>query len=63
MTKPLPGDFWVVQPVEEMESMGVSNALLEDPFGYIWMLHQVRRVHGFEERTRIFDEQFRKPDA
>lgn len=43
--------------------MGVSNALLEDPFGYIWMLHQVRRVHGFEERTRIFDEQFRKPDA
>jgi len=27
-----------------------------DPFGYMWMLHQVHREVSFEERCRIIEE-------
>lgn len=45
-----------VQPVTEMKEMGVSNAIVVDPFGYLWMLHQVHKVVSFEERKRIWEE-------
>jgi len=45
-----------VQQVTEMEKMGVSNAIVVDPFGYLWMLHQVHKEVNFEERKRIWEE-------
>ena len=45
-----------LQPVTTMEAFGVSNAVFVDPFGYMWMLHQVHRVVSFEERCRIIEE-------
>lgn len=45
-----------IQPVTEMEAMGASNAMFSDPFGYIWMLHQIHREVNFEERCRIMED-------
>lgn len=47
-----------IQPVTEMEEMGVINAMFEDPFHYIWMLHQVERVVSFEERLEYMEKEF-----
>lgn len=48
-----------IQPVTEMEVFGISNAMFSDPFGYIWMLHQIYREVSFEERCRIMEEQMK----
>jgi len=45
-----------VQPVTEMPDYGVSNAIFQDGFGYIWMLHQIHKEVSFEERNRLWDE-------
>lgn len=45
-----------VQPLTEMPEMGVTNAMFTDPFGYLWMLHQVHREVSFEERSRIMEQ-------
>ena len=45
-----------VQAVTEIPDFGVSNAIFSDPFGYVWMLHQVHREVSFEERTRLWEE-------
>lgn len=45
-----------VQPVTEMETMGVANAMFFDSFGYIWMLHEIHRIVPVEERVRILTE-------
>lgn len=47
-----------VQGITEMEDFGVSNAIFVDPFGYMWMLHQVHREVSFEERIKIFKEKY-----
>ncbi|OPX89874.1 MAG: Glyoxalase-like domain protein [Pelotomaculum sp. PtaB.Bin104] len=47
-----------VQPITELDDFGVINAIFTDPFGYMWMLHQVVREVGFEERCRIMEEKF-----
>ncbi len=45
-----------VQPITKMKEMGVSNAIFTDPFGYLWMLHQVHREVSFEERKKLWEE-------
>jgi PhnB protein len=45
-----------VQPVTELPDYGVSNAIFSDPFGYLWMLHQIHKEVSFEERTRLWEE-------
>lgn len=45
-----------IQPVTEMEEMGIINAMFADPFGYIFMLHEVVKEVSFEERCRIMEE-------
>lgn len=45
-----------IQPVTEMADYGVSNAMFLDPFGYIWMLHQVHKEVSFEERVKLWEE-------
>lgn len=46
-----------IQPVTEMPAMGVRNAMFTDPFGYVWMLHQLDRVVSFEERVRLMTQE------
>lgn len=45
-----------VQAVTNLPDHGVSNAIFMDPFGYIWMLHQVYEEVSFEERKRLWEE-------
>ncbi|MDA8351726.1 MAG: VOC family protein [Firmicutes bacterium] len=45
-----------VQPVTEISDFGVSNAIFMDPFGYIWMLHQVHKEVSHEERIQLWKE-------
>ena len=45
-----------VQAVTEIADYGVSNSMFSDPFGYLWMLHQVHRDVSFEERERMWRE-------
>lgn len=45
-----------VQPITEMMDYGVSNAMFSDPFGYVWMLHQIYREVSFEERIQLWEE-------
>lgn len=44
-----------LQPVTELEAMGVSNAIFADPFGYVWMLQQIHREVSFDERCRVME--------
>jgi len=46
----------VIQPITEMKDFGVSNAVIADKFGYIWMLHEIHKVVSFEERVKYFEE-------
>ncbi len=48
--------FTAVQPLTEMPEMGVSNAIVADPYGYLWMLHQIHREVSFDERCRMMEE-------
>ncbi len=49
--------FTVIIPISENLEMGMSNAILKDPFGYVWMLHQIHKEVSYEERCRIFEAQ------
>lgn len=41
-----------IQPVTEIEEMGVINAIFSDPYGMVWMLHQMTKETSFEERVK-----------
>lgn len=45
-----------IQPVTELHDFGVSNAIFSDPFGHIWMLHQVHKEVSFEDRTKLWED-------
>ena len=45
-----------IQPITEMHEFGIENAIFLDPFGYVWMLHQVYKEVSFEERVKYFEE-------
>lgn len=51
-----------VMPVTAMEDMGVRMAQFSDPYGYLWMLHQVDRVVPFEERIQVMTEAMKKEE-
>lgn len=40
-----------IQDVTHMEAMGASNAMFVDPFGYVWLLHEIHQVVPFEDRV------------
>lgn len=46
-----------IQAVTEMPDFGISNSIFSDPFGYVWMLHQIHRVVSFEERISMFNKE------
>ncbi|BAC12397.1 VOC family protein [Oceanobacillus iheyensis] len=45
-----------VQAVTDLPDYGVSNAMFIDPFGYLWMLHQVYKEVSHEERIKLWEE-------
>lgn len=45
-----------IQEIHHLEAFGVSNASFVDPFGYMWMLHQIHEEVSFEDRMEIFKE-------
>lgn len=45
-----------IQPVTELPDYGIANAIFTDPFGYVWMLHQVYKEVSHEERIRLWEE-------
>lgn len=45
-----------IQEMTEMRDFGVTNSMFRDPFGYLWMLHQVHREVSFEERKQLFEK-------
>ena len=47
-----------IQGVTKMESMGISNGMFLDPFGYVWMLHEIHEEVSFEKRIEILSEDF-----
>lgn len=48
-----------IQPLTEIEAMGITNAMFSDPFGYVWMLHQIHKEVSFEERCKFMEEQMK----
>lgn len=46
-----------IQPITEIEAMGISNAIFIDPFGYVWMLHQIHREVSREEMMQFWEKQ------
>ena len=54
-TKAMEAGCHEVQPVTEVADYGVSNATFSDPFGYLWMLHEVHEEVGFDERVNLWE--------
>ncbi len=50
----------IVQDITEVPSFGMTYAIINDPFGYVWMLHQFHRVVSHEERMKQFEESIKK---
>lgn len=48
--------FEVLQPLQEIKEFGVINTILLDPFGYQWMMHEVKKEISFEERKKIMEK-------
>lgn len=46
-------NFKEIQPMTEQSDYGVSNAIMVDPFGYVWMLHQLNHVVSHEDRIKL----------
>ncbi len=47
-----------IQPVTEMTEMGIAMAMILDPFGYAWMIHQIKKEISREERLEILEKEF-----
>lgn len=45
-----------IQTITEMMDGAVRNSLFVDPYGYMWMLHQIYKNLSFEERIAILEE-------
>ncbi len=49
--------FNIIQPLTQMKEMGLQSAMLVDPFGYTWMLHQIDKEISYEERCKMLEKQ------
>lgn len=45
-----------VQSVNEIRELGISNAVFSDPYGYVWMLHQIHREISKEELHEFWEK-------
>lgn len=46
-----------IQAVQHLPDMGIQNAIFKDPFGYVWLLHQVLEVVDAETRAHLLEQQ------
>ena len=46
-----------VQPITEMMEGALKNSLFIDPYGYMWMLHQIYQELSFDERIEILENE------
>lgn len=46
-----------VQPITEMMEGALKNSLFVDPYGYMWMLHQIYQELSFDERIEILENE------
>lgn len=44
-----------IQPITEIEALGVINAMFSDPFGTIWMLHEITKEVSYEDRLKAME--------
>ncbi|TCM67072.1 putative glyoxalase superfamily protein PhnB [Acinetobacter calcoaceticus] len=44
-----------IQAIQEMTDMGIKNAMFKDPFGYVWLLHQVIKEVSYETRAQLLE--------
>ena len=51
-----------VQPLMDMMEGSVTNAMFTDPYGYMWMLHQIHREVSFEDRLKMYENMADKED-
>lgn len=49
-----------IQAVTDIPDFGVTNAIFADPFGYVWMLHQIHELKSFEEKVQLWEERTKK---
>lgn len=56
--KALAAGFTEIQAITKLPDFGVSNAVIKDPFGYQWMLHEVHEEKSPEELERIMNQKF-----
>lgn len=54
--KAIDAGFATIQPLTELPDYGVSNAIISDAFGYLWMLHQIHKEVSFEDRTKLWED-------
>ena len=45
-----------MQPVTEIPEMGISNAIFKDPFGHVWLLHELHHIVSHEDRIKYFED-------
>lgn len=48
-----------IQAVSELPLFGVANAVFQDSFGYVWMLHQIKQEVSFEDRMKLFEDELK----
>lgn len=48
-----------IQGITNMMNNAISNSIFVDPFGYMWMLHQVHQTLSFDERIKIIEEEMK----
>lgn len=46
-----------IQAVKELPEMGIKNAVFKDPFGYVWLLHEVVQEIDYDTRVQILEQQ------
>ncbi|MCL2115205.1 MAG: hypothetical protein FWH29_03170 [Methanobrevibacter sp.] len=52
--------FTIIQPLTELKEFGVINAIVSDPYGYHWMLHQIVEEVSFQKRQKIIEKHLKK---
>lgn len=57
-SRAMENEFTSVQAPLDVPEMNLVNAVMLDPYGYVWMLHEVHEELSFEERTEILDQRF-----
>ena len=56
MQKAMTENITLIQDIVEMPEMGGANAMFVDPFGHLWLIHEMKEIVSFEDRTAYLEE-------